>query len=94
MSTKIQLSTTIERSVHKLVDEIAEHTYDFTHLYARRNGVLQTPEEQAVMKKTLEIVKTAIKDGLMTKVDFFNNNIQKGLDAFVEETNPLPAKRK
>jgi len=94
MSTRIQLNTTIERNVHKLVETIAEHMYDFTHLFARRNGLLQSPEEQEIMKKTLEIAKTAIKDGLMTKIDLFNRNIGKDLDAYEEETRPLKSTRK
>jgi ribosome-associated toxin RatA of RatAB toxin-antitoxin module len=85
-----KLQTAIERSIHKLVDEVAEHTYDFVNIYIRRNKIELDPNQ---LKVTLDIVKIAIKDGFLTKLDFFNANIQKALDDYTLEESPLDGKK-
>lgn len=85
-----KLQTSIERSIHKLVDNVAEHTYDFVHIYVRRNHIDLEPNQ---LKATLEIVKIAIKDGFLTKLDFFNADIQKALDDYTLEESPLDGKK-
>ena len=87
-NNRAKLETAIERSVYRLIDVITEHTHDFVHIYAMRNGLFQTEEEKAIMKRTLEIVRTGIKDGFMTKVDGFSANIKKGLDEYTSEESP------
>lgn len=89
-NTRSLLQTAIERSVHKLVDQIAEHTYDFVNISVRRQKLELDPEQ---LKVTLGIVKLAIKDGFLTKVDFFNSEIQKAMDVYTQEESPLIGKK-
>ncbi len=85
MMNRNQLETEIEKQTHKFVSKIREHTYDFTHIYAMRNklGI-----DKAVLEQVLGIVRTAINDGFMSKVDDFKKDIQKSLDQFTETENP------
>ena len=79
------LDTAIEREVHRYVHMISEHVYDFTHLYCRRNGMQIDPDQ---MKALLAVVQTAIKDGEMSKADFFKEGISKALDEWTITENP------
>jgi CO dehydrogenase/acetyl-CoA synthase beta subunit len=82
---KQKLETVIEQKTHKLVNHIAEHVYDFVHLYTRRQQMLQSPEEQAAMEQVLGVVKLAISDGFMTKVDLYQKDISASLEDFLTQ---------
>ena len=82
---RAKLDTVIEREVHRLVRDIREHTYDFTHLYLRRNGI---EVDRGQLEKILEVVKVAIDDGEGSKIGMFHERLKKSLDDFAGEENP------
>ncbi len=82
---RAKLDSVIEREVHKLIREIAEHTYDFTNLYMRRT---QPGVDLQQMESILQAAKLGIADGELSKIPFFHERIKKVLDEVVEEENP------
>lgn len=77
MSNRVKLDTAIEREVHNLIFKIKEHTYDFVHLYVKRNNI---PVDENQMKEILKIVEIGIRDGEMKQIDFFHEGIRSVLD--------------
>jgi hypothetical protein len=47
--------------------------------------MLQSPEEQAAMEQVLGVVKLAISDGFMTKVDLYQKDISASLEDFLTQ---------
>jgi len=76
-------NTAIDRELFKFVNIVKEHTYDFTHLYLRRNQMEVDPE---ILKTVLDVVRLGIKDGESSKVQFFHEGMRKTLDAYEAET--------
>jgi len=83
---RAKLDMVIEREVHKFVRDIREHAYDFTHLFIRRNGI---EVDHAQVEKILEIVKLAIDDGELSKINMFHERIKGILDEVSGEENPF-----
>jgi hypothetical protein len=82
---RMQLNTKIERALHKLINIISEHVYDFTHVYfMRRKEEIDRP----TMERVLEVVKLAIADGFQSKIGIFNKEIDQALKEFTLEENP------
>lgn len=77
-----KLETNIERQVHGLVSEIREHVVDFTVLKVRRSHPNLDREQLTVV---LDIVKQAIDDGFLTRVDRFMKKLDKSLNEFDDE---------
>ena len=78
---RLQLETALEREAHKLVTQIREHMYDHTMLYLQRN---HPDVDREVADRILQIAKNAVDDGLFSKIDFFNQGIDKALTEFTE----------
>lgn len=83
---RMKLETEIERAVFKFVNMIKEHLYDNTMLYLNRQQI-DFPRDQA--GKLLELAQSAVQDGLYSKIEFFKKDINKALDDFSEQENPL-----
>lgn len=79
---RLKLDTTIEKELHKLVNKVAEHTWDFTHLYLRRNGF---EIDKQVLETILNVTKLGIMDGYQRQVSFFHEGIKKALDEAIPE---------
>lgn len=79
---RLKLDTTIEKELHKLIDKVAEHTWDFTHLYLRRNGF---EIDKQVLETILNVAKLGIMDGYQRQVNFFHDGIRKALDEAIPE---------
>jgi hypothetical protein len=77
-----KLETNIERQIHSLVSEIREHVVDFTVLKVRRSHPELDREQLAVV---LEIVKHAIDDGFLTRVDRFMKKLDRSLEDFSDD---------
>lgn len=92
MTSLEKVKTDIEKSVIKFMNVVSEHAYDFVHLYARRNGMLQSPEEQQAMKQTLEIIRLAMKDGQLSKIDGLHQEIFSAIKDLVDV--PLEKQKK
>lgn len=81
-----KLDTAIERETYRLVEQIKEHMYDHAMIYLLR----QHPEiDRGVADTVLQVAKNAIENGLLTKLDFFKENIDKVLTEFTDVENPL-----
>lgn len=79
---RTKFDTAIEKEVHRLIRDIREHMYDFTHLYVRRNGI---ELDRPTMEKVLEIVKLAIDDGELSKIGMFHERMKNVVDEFAGE---------
>lgn len=76
----------VERNIHGLVGEVREHVEDFTVLTIRRKH----PEiDRDQLTTVMAIVRQAIDDGFMTKIDKFMHKLDDSFTKFVEEANPL-----
>lgn len=82
---RTKLDSVIEKDVHKLIFEIKEHVYDFTHLYLRRNKI---EIDQQVVETILKVVQLAIQEGELSKIGSFHERIKKTLDEYTGEENP------
>lgn len=79
-----KLETSVERQVHSLVSEIREHVVDFTVLKVRRSH----PDlDRDQLTLVLDIVKQAIDDGFMTRVDRFMKKLDRSLDEFNDDVS-------
>lgn len=81
-----KLETAIERETYRFVEQIKEHMYDYTMLYLNRN---QVDIDRQVADRLLNIAKSAVEDGLLSKMDFYKKGIEKALTEFTEAENPL-----
>jgi len=77
-----KLETNIERQIHGLVSDIREHVVDFTILKIRKQHPNLDREQLTVV---LEVVKQAIDDGFLTRIDRFMKKLDKSLDEFNED---------
>jgi FlaG/FlaF family flagellin (archaellin) len=81
-----KLETAIEREAYRLVEQIREHMYDHTMIYLNRN---QVDIDRTVADQILTIAKNGVTDGLLSKLDFFKEKIDKVLTEYTETENPL-----
>lgn len=79
-----KLETNIERQIHGLVSDIREHVVDFTVLKVRKHHPNLDREQLSVV---LEVVKQAIDDGFLTRVDRFMKKIESSLEEFHQDEN-------
>ena len=79
----------IERNVHSLVSEVKEHVEDFTVLTVRKQHPDINRDHLALI---MSIVRQAVDDGFMTKIDKFMGRLDESLVKFVAEANPLEPK--
>lgn len=80
-----RLEMAIERQIHGLVSEVKEHVEDFTVLTVRKRHPQIDREQLAVI---LEIMRQAIDDGFMTRIDRFMGKLDKELVEFTgDETS-------
>lgn len=81
-----KLETAIEREAFKYVESLKEHMYDFTMIYIGRH---QSPVDPKQAEIILNIAKSALEDGMLSKIDFFKKGIEGALTQFTEAENPL-----
>lgn len=82
MSIKNKLRTEVERQLYDFVNQIKEHVQDYTVLTIRKRTGEQFDRDQ--LTRTLDIVRAAIDDAFMTKIERFMTKLDKSLETFAE----------
>jgi ribosome-associated translation inhibitor RaiA len=87
MSNKDQLKTEIEKTFHRLVtDEIKEQVVDFTVMWFNKKKI---DIDRNTLFQVLEVVRSAIDDSYYKSIDRCIDSLDKSLQEFVDDTNPL-----
>lgn len=81
------LETAIERQTFKFVTMIKESASDSVMLWANRNRV---DIDMVLLQRILDQYKAALESEYLGKVDHFMKNLDKDLEKFSEQENPLP----
>jgi len=84
MDKKAQISTAIERVLHKHMERVKEGTIDFTHLYLQRNNI---HVDRPSLAKVLEIVRLALDSEHMNKLDQFMAELDGTLNSVVHDAD-------
>lgn len=86
-SQKLKFKTLVEKNIQRLVSRnIREHVVDFVVLYVRKNKIAVDGE---LLNQLLQIVQQGIDDGYYRNIDGVMGNMDKTIEEFIEETNPL-----
>lgn len=81
-----QLETKIEKEAYEFMTMIKEAAADSVMLYAQRNNI---GIEYSTINALLDQYKVALDAEWMSKADFFLGKLDKDLEVFTEQTNPM-----
>lgn len=82
---RARLDMLIDRAVFEYVDQIKEHAQDFTMIYLNKT---HNDVDRAIVKGILDIVKTAIEDGKLAKMDLLKKKLDKITDEWTGNQSP------
>lgn len=84
---KRQLKNKLEKELHTYMTTVREHTYDFVHLYVRRNNRTLNGKEVdlELLDEVLKVVRLGFNDGEASKLPFFTDAMDPALDSFLEK---------
>lgn len=81
-----KLETAVERQTYKFLTMIKESASDAVMLWANRNRV---DIDTVLLQRILDQYKTALEGEYLGKVDIFMKGLDKDLEKFSGEDNPL-----
>lgn len=82
-----KLETAVERQTYKFLTMIKESSSDAVMLWVNRNRV---DIDTVLLQKILDQYKIALEGEYLGKVEIFLRGLDKDLEAFSGEENPLP----
>lgn len=85
IDTRQKLETAIERETFRFIESIKEHMCDHVMIWLNRQNI---DLDRQVAGRLLELAKTGIEDGMMSKMDLYKSGLDKVLTEFTETENP------
>lgn len=82
-----KLETKVERQTYKFLTMIKESASDTVMLWANRNRV---DIDMRLLQTVLDQYKAALEAEYLSKIDHLMKNLDKDLEEFAGEENPLP----
>lgn len=85
-----KLETAIEQEVFRYVDMVKEHMFDYVMIFLNKNSANGFDVDRMVAARLLEIAKSGVEDGMLSKMDMFKAKLDKSLTEFSDGVqNPL-----